>query len=33
MSRPAGWMTEMTGRVPMRFLDRPSLRRDVERLF
>lgn len=33
MGRPAGWMTELTGRVPMKSPRKPSLRRDVERLF
>jgi transcriptional regulator with XRE-family HTH domain len=33
MGRPAGWMTELTGRVPMKSPGKPSLRRDVERLF
>jgi IS30 family transposase len=33
MGRPAGWMTELTGRAPMRSPGKPSLRRDVERLF
>jgi IS30 family transposase len=33
MGRPAGWMTELTGRAPMRSPGAPSLRRDVERLF
>src|SRR5680860_1350471 len=33
MGRPAGWMTELTGRMPMKSPGKPSLRRDVERLF
>lgn len=33
MGRPAGWMTELTGRSPMRSPGKPSLRRDVERSF
>ena len=33
MGRPAGWMTELTGRSAMKSPGRPSLRRDVERLF
>lgn len=33
MGRPAGWMTELTGRARMKSPGRPSLRRDVERLF
>lgn len=33
MGRPAGWMKELTGRSPMKSLGKPSLRRDVERLF
>jgi IS30 family transposase len=33
MGRPAGWMTELTGRAPMKSPGAPSLRRDVERLF
>ncbi len=33
MGRPAGWMRELTGRVPMKSPGKPSLRRDVERLF
>ena len=33
MGRPAGWMTELTGRSPMKSPGAPSLRRDVERLF
>ena len=33
MGRPAGWMTELTGRAPMKSPGKPSLRRDVERLF
>lgn len=33
MGRPAGWMTELTGRAPMRSPGKPLLRRDVERLF
>ena len=33
MGRPAGWMTELTGRSPMKSPGKPSLRRDVERLF
>ncbi len=31
--RPAGWMKELTGRAPMKSPGKPSLRRDVERLF
>jgi hypothetical protein len=33
MGRPAGWMTELTGRAPMKSQGKPSLRREVERLF
>jgi hypothetical protein len=33
MGRPAGWMTELTGRSPMKSPGKPSLRRDPERLF
>ena len=33
MGRPAGWMTGLTGRSSMRSPGKPSLRRDVERLF
>jgi len=33
MGRPAGWMTELTGRSAMKSPGAPSLRRDVERLF
>jgi IS30 family transposase len=33
MGRPAGWMKELTGRSPMKSPGKPSLRRDVERLF
>ena len=33
MGRPAGWMKELTGRAAMRSPGKPSLRRDVERLF
>src|SRR5271154_3614144 len=33
MGRPAGWMTGLTGRAPMKSPGKPSLRRDVERLF
>jgi len=33
MGRPAGWMRELTGRAAMKSLGKPSLRRDVERLF
>jgi transposase len=33
MGRPAGWMRELTGRSPMKSPGKPSLRRDVERLF
>jgi putative transposase len=33
MGRPAGWMAELTGRAPMKSPGKPSLRRDVERLF
>jgi IS30 family transposase len=33
MGRPAGWMTELTGRAPLKSPGAPSLRRDVERLF
>ncbi len=33
MGRPAGWMTQLTGRSPMKSPGKPSLRRDVERLF
>lgn len=33
MGRPAGWMKELTGRAPMKSPGKPSLRRDVERLF
>ena len=31
MGRPAGWMTELTGRAPMKSPGKPSLRREVER--
>lgn len=33
MGRPAGWMKQLTGRSPMKSPGKPSLRRDVERLF
>ncbi|PJN30513.1 IS30 family transposase, partial [Streptomyces sp. CB02959] len=33
MGRPAGWMTELTGRSPMKSPGRPSTRREIERLF
>ncbi|MFD0628491.1 IS30 family transposase [Streptomyces sanglieri] len=33
MGRPAGWMKELTGRSPMKSPGKPSLRRNVERLF
>lgn len=33
VGRPAGWMTELTGRSPMKSPGRPSTRREVERLF
>lgn len=33
MSRPAGWMSELTGRSPLRSPGAPSHRREVERLF
>src|SRR5436309_11218949 len=33
MGRPAGWMTELAGRSPMKSPGKPSLRREVERLF
>lgn len=33
MGRPAGWMTELTGRSPMRSPGAPSHRREVEREF
>ena len=33
MGRPAGWMRELSGRSPMKSPGKPSLRRDVERLF
>jgi IS30 family transposase len=33
MGRPAGWMTQLTGRASMKSPGKPSLRRDVERLF
>lgn len=33
MGRPAGWMRKLTGRAPMKSPGKPSLRRDVERLF
>jgi IS30 family transposase len=33
MGRPAGWMKELTGRAPMKSPGKPSLRRNVERLF
>jgi transposase, IS30 family len=33
MGRPAGWMTELTGRGPMRSPGAPSHRREVEREF
>jgi IS30 family transposase len=33
MGRAAGWMTELTGRSRMKSPGKPSLRRDVERLF
>ena len=33
MGRPAGWMTQLTGRGPMRSPGAPSHRREVERGF
>jgi len=33
MGRPAGWMTELTGRSPMKSPGAPALRREVEREF
>src|SRR4051794_25834551 len=33
VGRPAGWMKELTGRGPLKSPGKPSLRRDVERLF
>ena len=33
MGRPAGWMTALTGRSPMKSPGAPSLRREVERQF
>ena len=33
MGRQAGWLTELTGRSPMKSPGRPSTRREVERLF
>jgi transposase, IS30 family len=33
MGRPAGWMKALTGRAAMKSPGKPSLRRDVERLF
>ena len=33
MGRPAGWMTHLTGRGPLRSPGAPSLRREVERQF
>lgn len=33
MGGPAGWMTELTGRSPMKSPGKPSLRRDAEWLF
>jgi len=33
MGRPAGWMTALTGRSPMKSPGAPSLRREVERAF
>src|SRR5437868_4718131 len=33
MGRPAGWMTELTGRSPMRSPGAPRHRREVERRF
>ncbi len=33
MGRPAGWMTELAGRAPLKSPGKPSLQRDVERLF
>jgi IS30 family transposase len=33
MGRPAGWMTALTGRAPMKSPGHPTLRRDMERLF
>jgi hypothetical protein len=33
MGRPAGWMTQLTGRAAMKSPGKPSLRRDVEREF
>src|ERR687898_3234942 len=33
MGRPAGWMKELTGRSAMKSPGKPSLRRDVERVF
>ncbi len=33
MGRPAGWMTELTGRSVMKSPGKPSHRREVERWF
>ena len=33
MGRPAGWMTALTGRAPMKSPGHPTHRREVERLF
>ena len=33
MGRPAGWMTELTGRSPMKSPGAPAHRREVERVF
>lgn len=33
MGRPAGWMSELTGRVPMKSSGHPMLRRELERSF
>jgi len=33
MGRPAGWMTALTGRAPMKSPGHPTLRRDMERRF
>jgi transposase-like protein len=33
VGRPVGWMRELMGRAPMKSPGKPSLRRDVERLF
>lgn len=33
MGRPAGWMTALTGRSPMKSPGRPTLRREVQRAF